>query len=266
MRWRLSLLASIVGLGVLTACSDNATAPESSLDEVNASADALALAERLALPGTNADRETGSAPTGMQHHPCRYDEIAGRWGCAPVTREGLTIHRSFAYFDADGKPMRRFDPQLTAAANTRNAVHGTMQRENATVKIRSTGDMTVSGLLGEETTRTLDGREVGVREVERATDQGPAKSRLEFANRTVAVVVPVPRRGDNVADRRLWPLSGQAIRGHALSVSRNGETHVERWRETVTFNGTALVPVEIVNARGTRHCVRNLETGTTRCE
>jgi hypothetical protein len=162
--------------------------------------------------------------------------------------------------------MRRFDPLLTAAVNTRNAVFGTAQRENTTIRIRSTGEMTVSGLLGEETTHILDGREVGRRETELVTDQGTARSLMEFANRTVAVVVPVVRRADGIAPSRRWPLSGQTIRGHAVTVTRNDETHTDRWRETTTFNGTAIVPVEIVSSRGTRSCLRNLETGALSCE
>jgi hypothetical protein len=126
--------------------------------------------------------------------------------------------------------------------------------------------MTVSGLLGEETTHILDGREHGRRETELVTDQGTASSLVEFANRTIAVVVPVVRRAATTAPARQWPLSGQTIRGHAVTVTRNGESHTERWRETTTFNGTAIVPVEIVSSRGTRNCLRNLETGALRCE
>src|SRR5688572_16369717 len=266
MRRPLSFFLSLLLLGAFAACADDATAPEPSADEVDATAEALALAEGLALPGTNADRETGSAPTGTSRQPCRYDEAGGRWVCPPVTRDGLTFHRSFAYIDGDGNPMRRFDALLTAAVNTRNAVSGTVQRENATTRIRSEGEMTVSGLLGEETTYILDGRERGRRETELVTDQGTASSLVEFANRTVAVVVPVVRRTAGVAPTRQWPLSGQTIRGHAVTVTRNGETHTEHWRETTTFNGTAIVPAEIVSSRGTRHCLRNLETGALRCE
>ena len=98
------------------------------------------------------------------------------------------------------------------------------------------------------------------------TDQGSASSVLEFANLTVAVVIPVVRRNADVATTRRWPLSGQTIRAHALTATRNGETHTERWRETITFNGTAIVLVETVSSRGTRKCLRNLETGAVRCE
>lgn len=257
----------LILLGALAACADDATAPAPSADEVDATAEALSLAEQLGLPGTNADRETGSAPTGTASNPCRYDAASGRWVCPPVTRNGLTFRRSFAYLDADGNPMRRFDQLLTAAVNTRNAVFGTVQRDNATTRIRSEGEMTVSGLLGEETTRILNGREHGTRETEFVTDQGTATSHVEFANRTVEVLVPVvARRADGSAPARQWPLSGQTVRGHAVTVTRNGESHIERWRETTTFNGTAIVPVEIVSSRGTRNCLRNLETGALRCE
>jgi hypothetical protein len=266
MRRPLSFIPPLLLLGALAACADDATAPAPSTDEVDATAEALALAEGLGLPGTNADRETGSAPTGTTRQPCRFDEANGRWVCPPVTRDGLTFQRSFAYLDGDGDPMRRFDPLLTAATNTRNAVFGTVRRDNATIRIRSAGEMTISGLLGDETTHILDGREAGKREMEQVTDQGTASSLVEFANHTVAVVMPVVRRTEGVAPARRWPLSGQAIRGHAVTVTRNGETNTERWRETTTFNGTAIVPVEIVSARGTRNCLRNLETGALRCE
>jgi hypothetical protein len=260
------VFASLFLLGSLAGCADEGTAPDQSGDEINATADALSLAEALGLPGTNADRETGAAPTGTSHNPCRYNAARGWWTCPPVVREELTFQTRFAYLDGDGNAMRRFDPQLTAAVDTRNAVFGTVQRDNATIRIRSTGELTVSGLLGQETTRILDGREIGRRETDLATDQGTVSSLLEFANRTVAIVVPVVRRADGATSTRVWPLSGQTIRGHALTRTRDGQTHTERWRETTTFNGTALVPVEIVSSTGTRSCVRNLETGVLRCD
>lgn len=264
MRRPVCRFASILVLGSVIACANDTTAPSS--DEADATAEVLVLAEALALPGTNADRETGSAPTGTARQPCRYNEAEGRWVCPPIPRDGLTFRRSFAYVDGDGNPMRRYDPLLTAATITQNAVFGTLQRENATIRIRSAGEMTVSGLLGEETTHILDGREVGRRETELVTDQGAASSLVQFANRTVAVVIPVIRRDERMVPNRRWPLSGQVIREHAVTLTRNGETNTERWRETTTFNGTAIVPVEIVSSRGTRSCLRNLETGMVRCE
>lgn len=264
MRKPVSLFASLLLLGSVIACANDTTAPSS--DEADATAEVLVLAEALGLPGTNADRETGSAPTGTARQPCRYDEAEGRWVCPPITRDGLTFRRSFAYVDADGDPMRRYDPLLTAATNTRNAVFGTLERESATVRIRSAGEMTVSGLLGEEMTRILDGREAGRRESELVTDRGAASALVEFANRTVAVVIPVIPRDERILPHRRWPLSGQVIREHAVTLTRNGETSTEHWRETTTFNGTAIVPVEIVSARGTRSCLRNLETRLVRCE
>ena len=266
MRTPARFFATLLLLGAVAGCANDTTAPGPSAEEIDATAEALAFAEGLGLPGTNADRETGSAPTGNLRQPCRYNEGAGRWVCPPITRDGLTVHRSFAYADANGDPMRRFDPLLTAATNTRSAIVGTLRRESSSIRIRSGGEMTVSGLLGDETTHILNGREVGRRETEISTDQGTATSLLEFANRTVAVVIPVIRRDERVLPLRRWPLSGQAIREHAVAVTRNGEVHTERSRETTTFNGTALVPVEIVTTRGTRSCERNLETGALRCE
>jgi hypothetical protein len=267
MRSTRSLFVSLALLAAFAACADGPTVPESpDAEQVDATADALAFAEGLALPGTNTDQETGSAPAGLTRLPCRYSEASGRWECAPVTRGGLTFVRSFGYVDENGDPMRRFDPLLTAATNTRNAVHGTIERDNASIRVRSAGELTVSGLLGQETTRTLDGREVGAREIELVTDQGIARSRVEFANHTSAVVIPVLSSTDRAAAVRRWPLSGQVVRAHAVTVTRGAETHTERWRETTTFNGTALVPVEIAGSRGTRSCIRNLATGELRCE
>ncbi len=266
MRRPTRVLASLLLVIGAAACADDSTAPAPDLGEVDATADALAFAEALGLPGTNADRETGAAPAGSTRQPCRYDESEGRWMCPPITRDGLTLHRSFAYRDGNGDPMRRFDPLLTAATNTRNAVFGTLERDNARVQIRSAGEMTVSGLLGEETTHMLDGRELGRRESALTDGQGTATSLVEFSNRSIGVVIPLVRRDERILPLRRWPLSGQTIREHSATLTRNGETHTERWRETTTFNGTAIVPVEIVSTRGTRSCLRNLETGALRCE
>jgi hypothetical protein len=247
-------------------CSSESTAPASEAEEIDATADALAFAEALGLPGTNADRETGSAPAGNTRHPCRYNESEGRWVCQPITRDGLTLTRSFAYLDEHREPMRRFDPLLTAATNTRNAVVGRVERDDARIRIRSAGEMTVSGLLGEETTHTLNGREIGRRETAIANAQVTTTSVVEFSNRTVSVVIPLVRRDDRMLPLRRWPLSGQTIREHAITVTGNRDTRTEHWRETTTFNGTAIVPVEIVSTNGTRSCVRNLESGALRCE
>jgi hypothetical protein len=202
----------------------------------------------------------------MHGRPCRYDAAAGRWICGPIVRNGITYIRSFAYFDANGNSMRRYDPELTASTNTRNGVHGEIERDNGRARIRSAGELTVSNLLGNEESRTLDGREAGIRETELRTTEGVASTRLEFLNRTLAVVIPVRQRSDAASSVRQWPLSGQAIRAHAITVTRGDQTNTERVRETTTFNGTALVPVEIVTSHGTRHCVRNLATGTLTCE
>ena len=118
MRKSLSVFLPLILLGVLAACADETSAPQTSTDEVDATAEALALAEGLALPGTNTDRETGAAPMGTASQSCRYNETEGRWVCAPIVRNGLTFRRSFAYLDEDGDPMRHFDANLTAATNT----------------------------------------------------------------------------------------------------------------------------------------------------
>jgi hypothetical protein len=108
-----------------------------------------------------------------------------------------------------------------------------------------TRSVTVSGLLGEETTRQWDG--AGSEEISRSVhlDDGTARSRdMDGTFELSAVVVPAPGTSDTH-----WPVSGTVHRVVHVVVSNGPNGDFERTVDvTITFDGdstaTAVVDGE----------------------
>lgn len=186
---------------------------------------------------------------------CSYDAGTGRYTCPSITRDGLTLQRSFALFDGNGAPMSAYDANLTASANVEASVTGIHIALAGQDTVDRQRDMTVSGLAGAETSRTWNG--TGSRD-----DGGYRQDtdRLRTYHTTDAVtwsnvVVNLPRLINP------WPMSGtitRQIQGTG-SVTRNGTTRTFTIQRTVTitFNGTRYVPMVV----GTTAYVLDLLTG-----
>ena len=174
---------------------------------------------------------------------CPFNASTGRFVCPPVVREGITINRSFALFNAQNQPMQAFDPQLTASANFQWSAQGTVTRDNWTGTVNRQRDMTVTGLAGLETRRTWNGE--GSNHIE-ATFTGSAGTRSythDVQTEVDDVVVAVPRALNNP-----WPLSGTFTADVTSNRPRFGGGTVD-FTAVVTFNGTRFVPLDI----GDRH-------------
>ncbi|MBI4543779.1 MAG: hypothetical protein HY703_01115, partial [Gemmatimonadetes bacterium] len=178
----------------LYGCGKDATAPPE--HRVAAPVDMASLTGGADLPGLAAAAGPRSSD------PCTYSEATGRFTCPPVTRNGLTITRSFAYLDAGGQPQARYDAETTASVNMQTAVQGSTTRGAASVTVERSADVTVSGLAGSETTRTVNGTESGTVVTSGTGERGAFRSTTASADTTSNVVLPV--RGS--ASR--WPLSG----------------------------------------------------------
>lgn len=184
---------------------------------------------------------------------CTY--VSGRWTCAPATENGLTIARSYAFFDATGQPMKDRDDIKTASVNFQLSMNGSVSRDTTFLGVvHRTRNMTVSGLLGNETTRRWDGFGASAD----TNTHRSAQTTRTYAGKSVdslkAVIYPQPRTPTS------YPLSGTMIRSVSYMVTSTGHTGTERRsvdrRAVITYNGTASVPVK----SGTVTCTLHLDT------
>lgn len=186
---------------------------------------------------------------------CAFNATNQRLECPETTRGGsLVIRRSYAFWDANDVPQDHYDALLTAKANVKTHIAGERSGDFWSASIVRDRDLTATGLLGDETTRTWNGTGSSRAEHSRHREDGAERSYVIECTLTVAnVVVPVPR-----SDER-FPISGTIT--HHCSITfeggpRDGQT-VER-TAVVTFNGTASATVAVgdrtfdINLR-TRH-------------
>lgn len=241
------------------ACGGDGTGPSGdALDDASAAAIVGLPLSAGALPANSL-----VTPLGVAAPPapvCRYQEGGGRYECDPVTSDGVTLTRSYAFLDAAGRPQRRFDPVATASINTRFHIAGTTTRTGPAFTIDRRGDMTVSGLQGAETTQIINGVESGTTTVTGSTGFGRIATSTTSNDTTLNLVVPIPPRppappapGERPAP--IWPLSGKRISNQTGSSSLDGGTSISRdMRQVITYNGTSVVTIEATIDGTTRTC------------
>lgn len=254
--------ATLVLAGACGTQSDAPTVSPADLFEL-AAIDPTVGAEpaQASMPGfTMSPDPTYSAQLG-DASGCAYSASAGRVLCAPVTRNGLTITRSMAFYDAAGLPQSHRD-SLTRSTNTQVTVKGTTTTDRGSLSVDRGSSLTVSGLGKGATTHTLNGTENGTTSGTLKTDKGQVTTSEKFASATKDVVVPAEPK----AGTPRWPLSGTITRSAAHSFSlAGGPTRTVSHTEQVTFNGTSTVKVTITHDGVTKNCTRDLGTGRTTC-
>jgi hypothetical protein len=269
VRSRIALvLAGVAAAAVVAGCnSDRSYAPpdtvltdrQVSIDVANSVGEAIAtdlqsLDDAASLSGVtfsiNIDQARGDGQTTTS--PCTY--AAGRWSCAGVYANGLTFTRSYAYYDASGQPMQTLDNLKTASINYQLSVNGTYVRDTTfTGTTHRSRNVTVSGLLGAETTRRWDGYGASA---DTNTHHDAISTRRYTGKSTdslKAVVYPQPRTHGS------FPLSGSSIRTVNFTVTSTGrgiETRSVDRRVVTTYNGTALAKIQ----SGTVTCTLHLDT------
>ncbi|HJU64154.1 MAG TPA: hypothetical protein VJ596_00695, partial [Gemmatimonadaceae bacterium] len=171
-----NILSGVMGaaLIVIAAACDDSSAPPSLVSQEQESQDIAetvgdAVSEDMNLYfageatlsglGGTAQPDLAATPAGFWSFAerCPFDAVTGRFQCPVVTRGPLTITRSVGLEDELGNAQSSFDPQLTAAANFQSLVTGDIARPHWTAQVERQRDVTVSGLLGQETTREWDG-------------------------------------------------------------------------------------------------------------
>lgn len=172
----------------------------------------------------------------------------------------LTRSRTVEFFDGAGNLQDAFDELTTASIHIVGEMSGEFSRETWSASISRSRDMTITGLEGEETSRTANG--TGSEEVTRSRhlDDGGTRSYEMSGTSTIQDVVHGVPREDNP-----WPLSGMITREITVVIVNgpDGNKTVER-TAIVTFNGTQFVTMTVngesfevdLSARSGRHPFR----------
>lgn len=244
-----------------TACGDSATSPTDAGVSASVSAATTADVATVAGDAASEDVETIKVNRGAfglatldferfaRWESCPYDATAKRFVCADKIRGPFTATRSYAYFDATGAAQSAYSATATGAANFKWSLAGTITREKWSGTMSRNRDITISGMLGANTTVTVNG--TGATEKQRtqflrdsAGPNGLTRSYdLEASLAIANVITPAIRLPD------AWPVSGTITRNYKVTRTdaTNGTTVTTR-NSVVTFNGTQLVDL-VVNGK-----------------
>ena len=273
LRNQVRAAAAVFMTVAVAACSSDVFAPPT-LDDAQITADVAAtsgdaIASQVAgfsdnvaaagsftrvLPGYNVTIGQGTQPSfaGISAS-CTY--ASGRYSCSATTERGLTVTRSFAFYDAQGHAVQNFDPAVVESANFQATVDGTFNSGlvwNASV--HRTADLTVSGLISHAPQRTWNGTGTGDDQIQHVGLDG-VRTLAGTSNLTVTNVV-MPGK-DAVSQ---VPLSGSialAVQYTASLVGAGGSASKEvSTTVSVTFDGSNTPALQI----GSLHCVLHLDT------
>ena len=161
----------------------------------------------------------------------------GSFTCPSTNHNGLTVVRVVTLFAAGGASQTTFDPLLTASIHIVADIAGDRTHGPWSATVSRHRDITITGLAGTETTRTVNG--TGSENVtnSRATTN-PRAYNIVGSSTVANVVVPV-RTSDGGND---WPLSGTITRTFTVTVTAGGNAGQVTTRTVIiTFNGTSSV-------------------------
>jgi hypothetical protein len=224
------VVAALSGLFLFAACSDSSSpagGDEATITQDVAAYVADLTADDIVLMTTFADPLLGAGPF-----------------AAPPFDGNVSYTREVTFFDEFGDPMDAFHRLLTESVNIVVALEGsrsrTGQRGTMSMTVSRNRDMTVSGLLDEETERTWNGTgSSDVNRVRQSDEFGDRTYDMSSSTTVTDVVVPVPRNSG-------WPISGTIHREITVQVVSGLEDPRTRERIVdVVFNGTHLVDITI---------------------
>lgn len=265
-----SRIVPIVAALAVGACSDSST--PSLVNEADITADVAtisgeAIAEhvgQLILNEQFAGLPGGVAPwSGPPDHPH-----------GPGSPPGVDVTRSRTCFDQAGQPQAQCDALTTASVLLQVSMDGSFSRTavrpspsgpdtvTMTAMIHRDHELTISGLLGTETSRTHNGHGSSNDTTTFAGSRGFSRTVRESAVDSVKNVVFNLPRSTNP-----WPVEGQIVRvvTGTITVTHNGQSEeraIDR-RVVVTFPADAQGNVSIqINDRT---CTLNLVTRRVVC-
>ena len=232
-RW--SGLALVVGL---VACESSGTGPDDTpdpeLDRAVATQVGEAAAQNIEIMGSpGGSFAIAAAPGRDRHWPFR---------CGRIDLRGFRLERTCTFLDTQGNEQAKYDPETTEAALIHYLLDVSIERKRWSAEIESEHDLTVTGLFGDEETRTWNGNGSHASARTRFKKDGEVKREYTFngAWEIDDVVVPAAVSNDN------WPLSGTISASFTATTVGGPHDGTVRTREgTVTFNGTHLVPIVV---------------------
>ena len=145
----------------------------------------------------------------------------GRFNCPPNRANGLTITREVTFFDEFGGTQNSYDAATTAEMRIDATLEGDVSRGPWTATTFRHRLFEITGLLGTETARTVNG--TGEVELSRSRHSnsngngtaGPTRQ-YDIEGTVVWEDVVIPVRAPGVAP---WPLSGTTTRNYTITRS-----------------------------------------------
>jgi hypothetical protein len=198
--------------------------------------------------GTSGQPRFGAIPPN-----CTYASF--RYTCTATSEQGLSVTRSFEFYDAASQPLQTWDSTKVESVNFQAKVDGSFQRDVVwTAGVHRTRNVTVSGLISAKPTRKWNGVGAGADTVSHVGLDG-VRTLAGVAFDTVTnVVMPGKAATSQV------PLSGTVVVSANYTASLQGATgtaskQVTR-RVVVTFDGTVTPKLQI----GALICTLHLDT------
>jgi len=223
--------------------------------QVSSFGDNVAAAGSFSVsPTYNVTVGSGTAPSlNAISASCSY--ASGRYSCSATTEQGLSVTRSFAFYNANGQTVQTWDSTVVESVNFQAQADGNFSRDLVwNVGVHRTANVTVSGLISHKPQRTWNGTGTGADTISHIGLDGIRS----LAGTSEVVVTNVIMPGTDAASQ--YPLSGIIAVGVNYTASLQGATgsvskDVTR-QVTVTFNGTSAPSLQI----GSLHCVLHLDT------
>ena len=222
MKHRVKSEAVVLGLLVLAACSDT-VGPD-------AFEDSLTLDVAMIAADAVIDEFGG---IGLL--------FGGGAFAAPGQASTRTVTYTATFFDADGNEQEARDPLTTASIHLVIESTQEFSRDSWSGTGTRSRDLMITGLKGEETTRTVNGTGSGSVTRSQHTDADGTRT-YDMSSTSVIedVIHPVPRTDD------AWPLSGTIRRDVTINVINGPDGDVTKSRTVlITFNGTNLATMTV---------------------
>lgn len=237
------------------ACSDESTGVDGTITAEMRADVAAATGEALATDVEAMSRTTATASASLfafAGNPsaagCTFN--LGTFVCLN-TLGNLDGEATITFRDANDDTQADYDATTTASVLIETDVSGTVSRGNFQIEYARAADFTVTGMAGDETSRTWDG--TATMSVSSSLFNGNRGYDMDASTTFNAVVVSTS------GTEPRWPTSGTATTTVNFTVT--GGPHAGEsgsLTATVTFNGTGQVPLRVGNADFTL----NLETHT----
>ena len=243
------------------ACSDT-TAPSAA---VTATTDSLITAD---VAATSGDAMASTVETMIGNEGAGGFQETGASFDRQSTQD-LTVQRVVTCYDSTGKAQSACHALTTDSAVIQVTVNGSRRgtRErgkdtsNYTVSVHRTQTLTITGLLGQETSRTHNGSGASHDTTTFTGTSGSGTLSEAATDSIINVVFNLPRSSNP------WPVSGSLIRNStvsaSLTVAGTTQTKSTTRRAVITFPADAQGNVSITI--GTNICSLNLVTHKVTC-